>query len=241
MSRKVEDNRFESLAAYGGGVTAGPSHSQIEDRIRQGLAGVDPEAAREFLIRQLASLTTDLSQLRATQQSLLAAVRTRDVMAATVPPALAAMTSELIELTPRDSLNPANGVHALEWDRDIAFRWTGPGHELRVQAWLDRRLPVVFELALLSYGDPRNEGALALSVDGVPLPLASAGDKLLRSAPLPLLGGSAFTEVVVRVPYLTSETVVAKPSRRKAPQPAKADDPRVRGIAFTRLRFTACP
>ena len=73
-----------------------------------------------------------------------------------------------------EMLRSADGFHALEWGRAGAFRWTGPGHDARFEAWIDRTAKLKAVLTLAQIGDAANETALELLVDGVAYPLRRA-------------------------------------------------------------------
>jgi hypothetical protein len=193
------------------------SPGTIEAAIRRELEDLSPAAARDALVTRLATLTGDVSRLSIMQDTLLAALRARDVMAQR---GAALAGGRFIELGARDFLGGDNGFHDAMWDQDIAYRWTGPEHSVSLRVWLDRTVPLVLEIALFDWGNARNRGALTLTVDGTPVGLAEAGEKLLRSAPFPQLAASLYSDVVLHVPYLSG---------------GKKDAPR--GIAITHLRF----
>jgi hypothetical protein len=230
------------------------SYSEIRDQIGRELGDLTAPAAREAVIEHLTELTFELSRIKEQQRTLLAALRARDILLRDHEETGTAGPAGPIELDPRDALDTADGLYDIEWDNEIAYRWTGPGHDTLFRVWLDRALPVVCEIALLSYGDGRNRSAVGLTVDGVPVAIEEAGDKLLRSASFPVVGGSLYSEIGIHVPWLTGAAALedgaaeGRPGggrrgrRPRAARGAAADgaaDGRVRGIAFTRMRFLA--
>lgn len=216
-------------------------YSKLLDELEADLNDLTDVAARKRLALRVAKLELELRQLKAFQDTMLSALLARDVVAREGVGRTLAPPARLIELTPRDAINVEGGLYPTEWDGGVCFRWTGPGQETVLRAWLDRSAPIVFELALHSYGDERNEGALELRVDGAPVPLQEAGEKLLRSDPLPTLHGSLFTEFAIRTPWMTEALapVIAKKSRRHSAAAAEAQSAGARGFAFTHLRFIA--
>ena len=199
------------------------------------------------MVEHLVDLTFEVDRLKQYQKTLLAALRARDIVVhegagnGVVAPAAA------IDLDPRDALDTADGLFDIEWQKEVAFRWTGPGRDSLIRVWLDRTIPVVFEITLFSYGDARNRGAVALTVDGTPVALRETGDLLLRSDPFPCLAGSLLTEVGIHVPWLTGGGQAAAPEAlrgkgragrgRSSPARSQPEDQRVRGVAISRLRF----
>jgi hypothetical protein len=227
-----------------------PTYSEIRDQINRELVDLTLPDARKYLIEHLAELKFELNRLKEHQRILLAALRARDILVREVHHSQLLMPADSIELDLRDVLDTADGFYDVEWDDDVAFRWTGPGRDTVIRAWLDRSLPMLFEIGLVSYGDQRNRGAVALSVDGVPVAIKESGDKLLRSDPLPVVRGSLFTEVGIHVPWLTGPAAAVehgtgaderpaggrRGSRSRAPRAASRDE-RIRGIAISRMRF----
>jgi hypothetical protein len=229
-----------------------PSYGEIREQIRHELGDLAPAEARECLVERLTELRFELNRLKEDQRTLLVALRARDiVMREQWPPNVVPVGS--IDLDPRDALDAADGFHDMEWDQEVAFRWTGPSHDTLVRVWLDRAIPILLEIALLSYGDERNRGAVTLTVDGVPLPIREINNTLLRSDPFPVAAASLYTEVGIHVPWLTGgkstildghaaegRSSAARSRRSRATRTgsnAVSGDQRICGIAITRMRF----
>lgn len=119
--------------------------------------------------------------------------------AATPAPALPAR----VAIHANEALRTADGVHMLEYGRAGAFRWTGPGHDARFEAHLDRSRPLSARVTLLQLGDAANEGALELIVDGQAHALArQPGTQDFIAGPIPPRAGGGATEIRLRVPHL---------------------------------------
>jgi len=199
------------------------SYTDIRDQIGKDLADLASADAQARLIDQLAELRFEIDRVKAQQRMLLTALRARDIIVR--EQSIGGGPPRVIALDPRDNLDMTEGFHKLDWDADIAVRWTGPGHDTLIRIWLDRTIPVIFELGLLSYGDARNRGAVTLTVDGLPVSFEQVDETLLRSAPLPLLDQSLYTEILVHVPFLTGGAENA------------AETGEVRGICVSHIRF----
>lgn len=126
-----------------------------------------------------------------------------------------------------DELLPVHdGFYRLEWGPEGAFRWTGPGPEVRFEAWVDRAAPLVATVQLFHFGVPANAKDLAVEVDGIAYPLARQGNgKLLRSEPIAARAKEGPTSLVLRVAHLHS------------PAARGGSDTRNLGVAFQRLRL----
>jgi hypothetical protein len=228
------------------------SYSDIRYQIARELDDLTAPAAREAVIEHLTELTFELSRIKEQQRTLLAALRARDILLRENSQTGAIASAGPIELDPRDALDAADGLYNIEWDSEIAYRWTGPGRDTLIRVWLDRAIPIVCEIALRCYGDARNKGAIALTVDGAPVAIEEVGDNLLRSDSFPIAGGSLYSAIRIHVPWLTGaaapedDAAGARSSggrrnrRPRAPRNGTADgvgNERVRGIAVTRIRF----
>lgn len=226
-----------------------PSYSDIRDRIARQLDDLTSADAKAALIERLVELTFEMERLKQYQKTLLAALRARDIVVHDGQGAGAVTRAGLIDLDARDALDAADGFHDIEWQKQTAFRWTGPGRDSLIRVWMDRTVPTCLEMTLISYGDERNRGALGLTVDGVPVGLKEGGDLALRSEPFPCIPGSLVTEIGIHVPWLSGEGVAeghsGAPPRGKARAGrarsslarAPAQDRRIRGIAITGMRF----
>jgi hypothetical protein len=218
----------------------------IED-LERDLGDLSQPDNRRRVAEWIADLQLEQLRVKGLQATLLAALRARDVVAREGAGRTLAPPARLIELRARDAITVEGGVYPIAWDGAIAYRWTGPGAESVLRVWLDRSVPVVFEIALHSFGDPRNEDALELRVDGAPVALQAAGDKLLRSDGFPIVEGSLFTEIAIRTPWMSTEPTQATSKRSRARQTGKRGQADVerktqsnagdRGFAFTHLRF----
>ena len=225
-----------------------PSYSDIQEKIERDLGDLNAPETRQSLVAHLTELTFEMNRLREQQRTLLAAVRARDILIREHGHTGAIAPASAIELNPRDALDTSDGLHDIEWDKDVAFRWTGPGRDTMIRVWLDRAFPITFELALHSYGDKRNRGAIGLTVDGAPIAFKEVSDRLLRSEPFPVIGGSLSTEVGLHVPWLSGKAgtptrgTAAKSSNGAKRGPASSaktrkDDDSLHGVAIARMRF----
>jgi hypothetical protein len=212
----------------------------------------DPGSAegRKSLAEQLAELKFEVQLIKNFQQTLMAALRARDIVAQDRYDRAFVRPARLIELDPRDSFEASEGLLSYGWDGDVPYRWTGPGQDTILRVWLDRSIPVVTEVAVHTYGDPRNRGAVKLFADGALLEVTEVEEKLLRSEPFPVIDEVLYTEIRIHVPWLTgqkpsSDRVQLKRSGRRALKNIvgdianELDDIGPRGISFTRLRFLA--
>ncbi|MTK63772.1 MAG: hypothetical protein F8N15_04430 [Methanobacterium sp.] len=222
------------------------NYTEIRERLGLDLPDIARPEIQSTLLAHLAEMTFEIQRLKQRQYALLAALRAKDVVLRNTDTD-SGRAARLIEIDARNAFDAANCLHGIEWEGDLSFRWTGPAHDFPIRIWLDRTIPIVFEFAVLSYGDPRNKGALTLSVDGISVKFDEVDDRLLRSAPFVTLDQPQITEVVVHVPWLLDGTQNGRPAPpgegrgrrgRKAPVPPPEEgDLRVRGIAFTHLRF----
>jgi hypothetical protein len=224
------------------------SYSDIRDQIASKFAGSTEAAANKVVIEQLSALSFELNRVKEQQRVLLAALRARDILVRTRDQGEIVAPAGPLVLDARDALDAADGFYAFEWDKEVAYRWTGPGPDTLIRIWLDRTMPISCEIDVWSYGDKRNREAVALTVDGVPVAIAERGDALLRSDPFPVHSGSLYSEVGIHVPWLTAAIAPgtgagespkrARRSRSRRGGVADADgDGRERGIAITRLCF----
>jgi hypothetical protein len=221
------------------------SYSDIRQQIAGEFVDLTEAATREAVIEHLSLLTFELNRVKQQQRTLLAALRARDILVRDREHGEIVAAAEPIDLDPRDALDVVGGLYDIEWDKEVAYRWTGPDRDTLIRVWLDRAMPIACEIAVHSYGDERNRGAVALTVDGVPVSIAERGEKLLRSEPFPVLSGSLYTEVGVHVPWLIGAAAPgngAGASRRRSRAnrsgtPEADGGARVRGIAISRIRF----
>lgn len=227
-------------------------YSKVIDELDRDFGDLSKPENRGRVAQRIAKLELELHQMKGFQSTLIAALRARDVVAREGPGQTLAPPPRLIQLTARDALRAEGGLHPVEWDGQIAYRWTGPGEETVLRVWLDRTIPVVFEAVIYSYGDQRNRNALELRIDGSAIAFREAGEKLLQSEAFPVVAGSLYTEVAVRTPWMSVEEAperqeIARGRRARAaggakrsaqagsgPRPAPAG---ARGFAFTHFRF----
>jgi hypothetical protein len=228
-----------------------PSYSEIRERLDRELAALSPDDARRHLVEHLTELTFEIDRIKQSHRVLLAALRARDSLVREQQHLPLPAVSRTIELDARNAFDVVDGLQDIQWDQTAAFRWSGPGHDVVTQIWLDRSVPIVFEVDVQSYGDQRNRNAVALTVDGVAVGIKDVGDNRLRSEPLPIAAGSLYTELVLHVPFLSREVgsqAVAQPrgngrrSRQSqtAEQPDAGAEPRS-GIAVRAMRFLTGP
>jgi hypothetical protein len=226
------------------------SYSDIRDQIGREIADLALPEARKSLIEHLTELTFELDRLKESQRVLGVALRARDVLACQSGQTAVPGGFRSLELDPREALDTAEGLYGLEWNEEATYRWTGPGKETLIRVWLDRAVPMMFEMVVLSYGDERNRGAVGLTVDGLPIALREIDDKVMRSDPFPIIGESLYTEVVIHVPWLSSgaqsppkdeEAASGRGGNRRRQRPTASGgsvaDDRSRGIAIIHMRF----
>ena len=207
----------------------------------------------EPLVDILAEMKFELERLRENHKILRIALQSRDVVLRERDPESILPMAQAIEFGARESLDTIHGLHGIEWTGDVAYRWTGPESDLIIRAWVERTMPIVFELCLISYGDERNRGALILTVDGKPVDFAESEEHLLRSAPFPMAASGLFSEIVLHVPFMTGAQTTLAPTpepqgrgrgrhRRRSPETSPPpdgipEDARTRGIAFSHMRL----
>ncbi|WP_198372070.1 hypothetical protein [Roseomonas rosulenta] len=196
-------------------------------------AAVEDEAIDAQAIR---TLRAEVAELRARLDSYERILQLRDAALDAAPtpappatpqaaPQAALPLPDHFDIAADQLLPIQDGFYQLEWGPEGAFRWTGPGHDVGFEAWLDRSVPLVATLRLFHFGTPANAKELVLEVDGATYALSRDGnDKILRSEPIAPRPGDGPTCLTLRVPHLHS------------PAARGAADRRVLGVAFQRLR-----
>ena len=189
----------------------------------------------------LAALRAEVADLRARLEGFERILQIRDAALAAAPapapsaaiapppPAGAPPPARLpaqFEIAADELLPVHDGFYRLEWGPEGAFRWTGPGAEVRFEAWIDRTQPLVATLQLFHFGLPNNAKDLVLEVDGTAHPLARQGnDKILRSEPIAARPGDGPSRLTLKVAHVHS------------PAARGGTDQRILGVAFQRLRL----
>lgn len=183
----------------------------------------------------LASLQSEVADLRARMDAYERMLQIRDAAAAAAPKAPAPAVEPAAAKPPlpsefeigADQLLPAqDGFYQLEWGPEGAFRWTGPSAEVHFEAWLDRSQPLVVTLRIFHFGTPANGKELSIEVDGAPYPLTrQANQKILRSEPIAVRATDGPTRLTLKVPHMHS------------PADRGLADKRLLGVAFQRLRL----
>jgi hypothetical protein len=191
----------------------------------------DENAMEAPMASDLAALRAEVADLRARVESYERILQLRDAaLSPAAPPPPAAVDAPALpdhfDIAADQLLPVHDGFYQLEWGPEGAFRWTGPGAEVRFEAWLDRALPLRATLRLFHFGVPRNARDLVLDIDGIAYPLTREGEeKVLRSDPIAPRPGDAPTRLTLRVAHVHSPSASGKP------------DKRMLGVAFQRLRI----
>jgi hypothetical protein len=208
------------------GISDGSSFSDIFASFQRDLVDFTSETGRQRLIECLALLSYEIQKINTRQRVYAAALRAQGV---SLPPSL----SNLIDHMPRqavidarDSLDAIDGFYPLEYGADAAYRWTGPGREVSFRAWVDRSGPTILEVALYSFGDPRNHDSIQLRVDGEPVRVIS-GEKVIRSDPIHIRSTNGPTEIRLDIPFSF------------CPKDQGESDSRELRIAFSKLTLTS--
>lgn len=177
-------------------------------------------------------LRAEVAELRARLDSYERLLQLRDAVLGAehhAPPAAPLGSPDLPHTfeTAADQLLPTqDGFYQLEWGPDGALRWTGPGHEVHFEAWIDRSAPLVATLRLFHFGTHENSKDLSIEVDGQRYALQREGtEKTLRSDPIAPRPGDGATRLTLHVPHIHS------------PSDRGAADKRRLGVAFQRLRL----
>ena len=175
--------------------------SYAEDIIER----TDQDTRIAILEAELRSLREDHNELRAKLVALAEVERFRDVILRRHAPATAPAPSSS-RLEARDFAEQSDGLYYLEYGpRGEAYRWTGPGHTTRVRFNVDRSVPVMVTLRLVSLGSHTARDRITMDVDGVAytLRVALAEGTVLEAGPLPRAAPGP-TELLFNIPVLFS-------------------------------------
>lgn len=191
-------------------------------------------------MQDLAALRAEVAELRARLDSFERILQLRDAALAAAPPPPPplepaparerepdpAPLPTTFEIAADQLLPVQDGFYQLEWGPEGAFRWTGPGPEVRFEAWIDRSAPLVATLRLFHLGIPANARDLTLEVDGATHPLLRQGaEKVFRAGPIAPRAAAGPTCLTLHVAH------VHRPADRGL------SDKRTLGVAFQRLRL----
>src|SRR6516165_5295509 len=102
------------------------SYSDIRQQIAGEFVDLTEAATREAVIEHLSLLTFELNRIKQQQRTLLAALRARDILVRDREHGEIVAAAEPIDLDPRDALDVVGGLYDIEWDKEVAYRWTGP-------------------------------------------------------------------------------------------------------------------
>ncbi len=176
----------------------------------------------DALEADLRALREDHERLRGQLVALTEMERFRDVILRRHTPSVLPPPSSG-SLDARDFAEQADGLHYLEYGpQGEAYRWTGPGHITRVRFNVDRSVPVMVTLRLVSLGSHTEQDRLAVEIDGAtyPMRLTPEPGTVLEAGPVPPRAGVGPTELLFHVPVLFS------------PDGADAADSRRLGVAL---------
>lgn len=205
----------------------------IEPTSKQDMPGIEGDPVLSRIATRVEDMRAEIAAIRDRVELFGRALQIRDAAVAdgAAAPTLTARPdtgtaglASRFEAGAAEMLRTADGFHALEWGRAGAFRWTGPGHDARFEAWIDRAVPLVATLTLPNIGDAANEATLELVVDGAAHALRrlGAGDAFAAGPIAPRSKGGP-TEIRLRVLHL------------HWPARAGGMDRRTLGVAFQRL------
>jgi hypothetical protein len=176
--------------------------ARIATRIEDMRAEIAAIRDRVELFGRALQIREAAETLRASRPGIPAAPSPAAAPVARPDPGTAGLPARF-EAEAAEMLRMADGFHALEWGRAGAFRWTGPGHDARFEAFLDRSAPLKATLSLLQIGDPANEEALQLLVDGTAHALKrDTRSNAYFAGPIAPRERGGPTEIRLRVPYL---------------------------------------
>lgn len=154
----------------------------------------------------LRSLREDHASLRAQFVALAELERFRDVILRRHAPALLPPLPRC-KLEARDFAEQSDGLYYLEYGpRGEAYRWTGPGHTLRLLFNVDRSVPTLVAMRLVSMGSHTEQDSIGLEVDGVAYAMRmipSAGT-VLEWGPVPPRPALGATVLLFNIPVLFS-------------------------------------
>jgi len=155
---------------------------------------------------ELRGLRRDHESLRAQFVALAELERFRDVILQRhLPPSLPPPPRCTLEA--RDFAEHSNGLYYLEYGpRGEAYRWTGPGHALRILFNVGRSVPVLVTMRVVSMGSHTDQDSIGLEVDGIPYAMRAIPGEgtVLAWGPLPPLTAPRSTELLFNIPVLFS-------------------------------------
>lgn len=165
------------------------------------------QAARiATLEMEVRGLRADHEALRGQITALMEVERFRDVILQRHTPAHAPAPPHG-KLEAREFAEQSDNLHYLEYGPDgAAYRWTGPGHVTRVRFSVDRSVPVMVTLRLVSLGSHTGQDRITLEVDGAsyPMRLTTEAGTVLEAGPILPRGGRGPTELLFHCPVLFS-------------------------------------
>ncbi len=178
------------------------SASYAEDTIEQ-----SGHAARIAVLEaEVSNLRNDYENLRAQLVALAEVERYRDVILRRHVPTTLQPPSNC-KLSALDFAEQSDGLYYLEYGpRGQPYRWTGPGHTTRVRFNVDRSVPVIVTMRLISLGSHTERDRITLDVEGVTyvMRVTPAEGTVLEAGPLPRRAVSGSTELVFNFPVLFS-------------------------------------
>lgn len=155
---------------------------------------------------ELRSLRQDHESLRAQFVALAELERFRDVILQRhVPPSVRPPPRCALEA--RDFAERSDGLYYLEHGPGgEAYRWTGPGHALRILFNVDRSVPVLVTMRVVSMGSHTDQDSIGLEVDGIAYAMRTIPGEgtVLAWGPLPPLAAPRSTELLFNIPVLFS-------------------------------------
>ena len=155
---------------------------------------------------EVRGLREDHEALRGQMIALMEVERFRDVILRRHTPA-AAPAPPRGKLEARDFAEQSDNLHYLEYGPDGgAYRWTGPGHVTRVRFSVDRSVPLMVTLRLVSLGSHTGQDRITVEVDGAIhlMHLATEAGTVLQAGPIPPRDGRGPTELLFHFPVLFS-------------------------------------
>ncbi len=155
---------------------------------------------------ELRDLRNDHEILRGQLVALAEVERYRDVILSRHTPSTLPMPSSC-KLGARDFAEQSDGLYYLEYGpRGETYRWTGPGHTTRIRFNVDRSVPVMVTMRLISMGSHTERDRITLHVDGTAYIMrTTAGEgTVLEAGPLSPRHTPGPTELLFTIPVLFS-------------------------------------
>lgn len=201
-----------------------PTHTPLEE-VADRLTELRGTPLVEAIAAELASLGARLDRLEATVKGLqdFGVLRQRlESIDALVAGHLPLPRS--VDLRASENLAGQQGFYPVEFSGDgKPYRWTGPETFFSFEVVVDRAVPLQLALHIMRFVNYGRQRDLSLLVDGdvVAGELRQSGKEFVLEAVLPEREAKGTTEVVVILPRVEA--------------PADTGDPRLLGLAFTRL------